>query len=62
MLVQEMNPVWRVDALMWLQTLLAAQRQLSSRGDLQCRDVLIAVSMQINKEGMQIHIIDDAQV
>jgi len=51
-----------VDALMWLQTLLAAQRQLSSRGDLQCRDVLIAVSMQINKEGMQIQIVDDAQV
>lgn len=60
MLVGVINP--RVNVLLWLQMPLATQRQPGSRGNLQSGDVLIAVSLQINKEGMQIHIIDDAQV
>ena len=60
------EPCLACERLLWLQmpVAIATQtfRQPGSRGDLQSSDVLIAVSMQINKEGMQIHIIDDAQV
>ncbi len=58
-----MKPVWRVNVLLWLQMPLATQNfEAACLQWLQSSDVLIAVSMQINKEGMQIQIIDDAQV